>query len=99
LAPALSNTHCTTALPCYNKYVTTQEQEKVDFLIEQATELPEEAQAELVDSLIEMRSQALGVYRFNEDERAALARSAEDIRLDRFASQAEADELFARYGA
>ena len=34
-------------------------QEKVEALIEQAAELPEEAQAELVHSLVEMRSQPL----------------------------------------
>ena len=74
-------------------------QEKVESLFQEVSELPEEAQAELVESLIEMRSQTLGVYRFDKDERAALARSTEDIRLGRFASQQEVDELFARYGA
>jgi hypothetical protein len=74
-------------------------QEKVESLFQEVSELPEEAQAELVDSLIEMRPQALGVYRFDEDERAALARSTEDIRLGCFAYQEEVDALFARYDA
>jgi hypothetical protein len=74
-------------------------QEKVESLIRQAAELPEEAQTELVQSLVEMRSQHLGIYHLDDDERAALARSAEDIRLGRFASDQEIDELFARYGA
>jgi hypothetical protein len=74
-------------------------QEKVQALIEQAAELPEEAQAELVHSLVEMRSQHLGIYHLDEDERAALARSTEDIRLGRFATDHEIDEMYARYDA
>ena len=73
-------------------------QEKVELLIQQAAELPDEAQAELVESLVEMRSQHLGIYHLNDEEREALARSAEDIRLGRFASDGEVDEMYARYG-
>jgi hypothetical protein len=72
-------------------------QEKVESLIRQAAELPGEAQAELLDSLIEMRAEDLGVYHVDDDERAALARSAEDVRLGRFASDAEIEQMFARY--
>ena len=36
-------------------------QQKIDALIEQAAELPEDAQAELVQSLFTMRSQHLGL--------------------------------------
>jgi hypothetical protein len=74
-------------------------QEKIEALIQEAAELPDEAQAELVESLVEMRSQHLGIYHFNDEERQALARSAEDIRLGRFASDQEVDEMYARYGA
>ena len=74
-------------------------QEKVEALIQQAAELPEEAQAELVQSLVEMRSQNLGIYHLDDDERAALARSADDIRTGRFASDQDMEELFARHGA
>jgi hypothetical protein len=74
-------------------------QEKIESLIQQAADLPEEAQAELVQSLVEMRSQNLGVYHLDDDERAALARSAEDERQGRFASEDEISQLFARYGA
>ncbi len=43
-------------------------QEKVESLIEQVAELPEEAQAELVQSLIEARAEHLGVYQLDDDE-------------------------------
>jgi hypothetical protein len=59
--------------------VTTDE--KVESLIREAAELPDEAQAELVQSLVEMRSQHLGVYHLDDDECEALVRSAEGERL------------------
>jgi hypothetical protein len=73
--------------------------EKVESLFEQVVELPDEAQAELVESLLEMRAQQLGIYHLDDDDRASLARSAEDIRLGRFASDAEIEGMYARYGA
>jgi hypothetical protein len=73
--------------------------EKVESLFGQVVELPDEAQAELVQSLIDMRAQQLGIYHLDDDDRASLARSAEDIRLGRFASDAEVEEMYARYGA
>jgi hypothetical protein len=65
--------HCYASLLCY-RYMTTRE--KVEFLISQAAELPDEAQAELVQSLVEMRSQHLGIYSQDDDERDSLAYSA-----------------------
>ena len=43
--------------------------EKVEALIEQAAELPVEAQTELVTSLLSMRAQDLGLYDFPDAER------------------------------
>ncbi|HTV31159.1 MAG TPA: hypothetical protein VMF32_25725 [Xanthobacteraceae bacterium] len=71
--------------------------EKVEALIEQVSELPDDAQAEFVDSLLDMRAEQLGIYHLDDDEREALARSAEDVRQGRFASDAEVEETFARY--
>jgi hypothetical protein len=74
-------------------------QEKVQLLFQQAAELPDEAQAELVQSLMEMRSQYPGVYHLDDEERAALARSDEDLRLGRFASDSDMEEIFSKYNA
>ena len=74
-------------------------QEKVESLFQEVSELPEEAQAELVDSLVEMRLQHRGIYRLDDGERDALGRSAEDIRLGRFVSNEEIELMFARYRA
>ncbi len=73
-------------------------EEKVELLFQQITELPDEAQAELVQALVEMRAENLGIYALDDGERAALARSTEDVRLGRFASDDEIEETFARYG-
>jgi hypothetical protein len=74
-------------------------QAKVEALIRQVADLPDEAQAELVQSLVEMRSQHLGIYHLDDEERTALGRSSEDMRLGRFASDEEIEHLFARHGA
>jgi hypothetical protein len=74
-------------------------QQKVQSLIQQVAALPEKAQAEFMDSLIEMHAEQLGIYHLDDDEREALARSAEDVRLGRFASDAEVEQTFARYRA
>lgn len=73
--------------------------EKVKSLFEQVVELPDEAQAELIASLIDLRAQQSGIYHLDDDDRASLARSAEDIRLGRFASDADIEQMYARYGA
>ena len=66
-------------------------------LIQRVAALPEDEQAELLQSLVEMRANDLGVYELDDDERAALARSAEDMRHGRFASEEAMEQMFARY--
>jgi hypothetical protein len=73
--------------------------EKVESLLQQVVDLPDEAQAEFVEFLLEMRAQDLGIYHLDDDDRASLERSAEDVRLGRFASDAEIQEMYALYGA
>jgi hypothetical protein len=78
-------------------YLGMTTREKVEALIEQVSELPDDAQAEFVDSLLDMRAEQLGIYHLDDEEREALARSDEDVRQGRFASDAEVEETFARY--
>jgi hypothetical protein len=73
--------------------------EKVQALIEQVADLPEYAQREVVESLLDMRAQHLGIYHLDDDEREAIARSGEDVRLGRFAAEAEVEETFAHHRA
>ena len=72
-------------------------QATVESLIRQTAGLPDEAQAELVQSLVEMRSQHLGIYHLDDEERVALARSGDDMCRGRFASDDAVEETFARY--
>ena len=70
--------------------------EQITILLERAADWPEEAQAELVQAMFEIEAKYGGIYQLDEDERAALERSAEDVRLDRFATNEEIAEVFAR---
>ena len=49
--------------------------------------------------LLEMRFQNAGVYQLDDEERAALDRSEEDVRARRFVSEDEMRATFARYRA
>ena len=74
-------------------------QEKVELLIRQITELPEEAQTEVVQSLIDLRAQHLGIYQLDDEEREAVLNSAEDVRGDHFAPDEEIEKMYAHFGA
>jgi len=73
--------------------------EKIEALIDQDSELPDYAQTEFVEILLDMRAQQFGIYHLDDDEREALSRSAEDVRQGRFASDTEVAATFNRYGA
>ena len=59
--------------------------------------MPDYAQAELVELLLDIRAQQSGVYQTDDDEREALARSADDVRRGRFATDVEIEATFHRY--
>ena len=73
--------------------------EKMAQLMREAADLPEEAQAELVHSLIEMRSQHIGTYHLTESDKTALQKSAENVAAGRLVSEAEMEALYSRFGA
>lgn len=58
---------------------------------------PREAQDELVRSMTEIETRYSRVYHVNDDERAALERSAEDVRKKRFAADGDVDAAFSRF--
>jgi hypothetical protein len=57
---------------------------------------PKEAQAELVRSIAEIEHRYTELYHVDDDERAALERSAEDVRQKRFASEHDIEAAFTR---
>jgi hypothetical protein len=71
--------------------------EEIASILDRLTELPQEAHDELMESVAQIEAKYGGVYRLNEDERAALDRSLEDIRHRRFASPEKIEEILARH--
>jgi hypothetical protein len=79
---------------CYIPHMKT---EMLEGLMERAATWPIEAQAELLRSALDIELRYLGPYPLSDDDRAALARSAEDVRQGRYATDQEVAALFARY--
>ncbi|HVA13772.1 MAG TPA: hypothetical protein VNF99_11020 [Stellaceae bacterium] len=70
---------------------------KLTELLVRAETWPDEAQEELVRSAFDIEMRYLKAYQLTDEDRAALDRSLEDIRGDRFASETEVQEVFARF--
>jgi hypothetical protein len=66
-------------------------------LMERAATWPEEAQAELVESMLEIEAKHGGTYRLSPDERAAIRRGLQDLREGRIASDEAVAAVFDRY--
>lgn len=58
---------------------------------------PKDAQEELLRSITEIEARYSKVYQLDADERAALKRSADDIRHGRFATNSEVEATFDRH--
>lgn len=71
--------------------------DKLKELLVRAEAWPEEAQDELVRSAFDIERKYLGAYELTDEDRAALARSLADMRANRFASEQEVEEVFARF--
>jgi hypothetical protein len=69
----------------------------VETLLERIADWPEEAQAELVQSIVDIETKHLGVYKLSPDERAAIERGLEEMRLGKFASDEQVAAVFNRY--
>jgi hypothetical protein len=60
---------------------------------------PEEAQEELVQSMVDIEKKHLGIYHLNDEERAAVRRGLREMREGKLASEDEVARAFARYRA
>jgi predicted transcriptional regulator len=69
----------------------------VETLLERIADWPEEAQAELVQSIVDIETKHLGVYKLDPDERAAIERGLEEMRQGKFASDEQIAAVFNRY--
>ena len=68
-------------------------------MLARAKKWPEEVQEEAVDTLRAIEAGHRGIYKLTEDDKAALKRSAEDVRLRRFVSAKKVAAFFKRIGA
>jgi len=71
--------------------------DKLKELLIRAEAWPEDAQDELVRSAFDIERKYLGTYQLSDDDRAALARSLEDVRAERFATEEEVEKVFSRF--
>jgi hypothetical protein len=69
----------------------------LDVLMERAAGWSEEAQAELVQAMLVIEEKHAGVYKFSDEERAAIDQSVEQARRGEFATDEEVAALFNRY--
>jgi ParB-like chromosome segregation protein Spo0J len=69
---------------------------KLKELIERVETWPEETQEEVVEILLSIEHARLADYELTDADRAALARSAEDVREGRFAPDQRVSEFFER---
>ena len=58
---------------------------------------PKEAQDELLRSMTEIETRYSKIYQVTDEERAALERSAADVRKERFAAARDVDVVFDRF--
>jgi predicted transcriptional regulator len=69
----------------------------VETLLERIADWPEEARAELVQSIVDIETKHLGVYKLDPDERAAIERGLEEMRQGKFASDEQVAAVFNLY--
>jgi ParB-like chromosome segregation protein Spo0J len=69
---------------------------KLKELIERVGTWPAETQEEVIEILLSIEQARLADYELTDEDRAALARSAEDLREGRFAPDEQVSEFFER---
>ena len=66
-------------------------------ILDRIADWPEDAQAELMQSIVDIEKRRFGVYRLSEDERAAVRRGLEEMRQGKFATDEQVEAVFNRY--
>ena len=66
-------------------------------IFDRIVDWPEEAQAELMQSIAEIQKKHIGAYQLSDDERAAVLRGLEEMRQRKFASDEQVEAVFNRY--
>jgi predicted transcriptional regulator len=71
----------------------------IEALLERVTGWPEEAQAELLASVLEIEARHGIVHRLSDDERNAVRRGLAELRAGKLATPEQVEAVFARYRA
>ena len=69
----------------------------VETLIERVADWPQDAQAEVVQSIVDIETKRFGAYRLSAEERAAIEEALVEMRQGKFASDEEVAAVFNRY--
>ena len=69
----------------------------LDALMARAASWPEEAQAELVQSMLDIEVKYYGAYRLDNEDRARIQKSIDAAKRGEFASDEQIAEVFGRF--
>ena len=78
-------------------YFTRMKTSDLEKYLQRISAWPKEAQDELVRSMAEIEHRYSELYHVDDEERAALERSADNVRNSRFATEADVEVAFTRY--
>jgi hypothetical protein len=68
-----------------------------EIILDRIADWPEDAQQEVMQSIVDIEKKHFGVYRLSEDERAAVLRGLEEMRERKFATDEQVEAVFNRY--
>jgi predicted transcriptional regulator len=69
----------------------------VETLIERVADWPQDVQAEVVQSIVDIETKHFGVYKLSPEERTAIEEALEEMRQGKFATDEEVAAVFNRY--
>ena len=71
----------------------------VETLLERVADWPQEAQAELVKSIVDIETKHFGIYKLSPEEHEAIEQALEEMRQGKFATDEDVAAVFNRYGS
>jgi hypothetical protein len=78
-------------------YFTNMQTKDLKKFLARIPKWPKDAQDELVRSMAEIETRYSRVYKLDDEERAALKRSADDVKKGRFATAEDTNAVFGRF--
>ncbi len=71
----------------------------VETLLERVADWPQEAQAEVVKSIVDIETKHFGIYKLSPEEHEAIEQALEEMRQGKFATDEDVAAVFNRYGS